>query len=92
MESIRVADRTYELAQQEAAVMGRSIAQHVEHWAQIGAAFEAAGVTLDQLRAILGGDLRADDAGSFCAGCAISSCPTRDARPPPRNRDQGSSG
>jgi ParD-like antitoxin of type II bacterial toxin-antitoxin system len=59
MKSIRVADRIYELAQQEAAVMSRSIAQQVEHWAQIGAALEAAGVTLDQLRSVLGGDLRA---------------------------------
>jgi hypothetical protein len=39
-------------------MMRRSIAQQVEHWAGLGAALESAGVTHDQLRKVLGGDLR----------------------------------
>jgi hypothetical protein len=58
MKSIRIADEVYSLAQQEAAVMSRSIAQQLEHWAKLGAALESAGVTHDQMRRILGGDLR----------------------------------
>ena len=38
MKSIRISDDVYELAQQEAAMMRRSIAQQVEHWAGLGAA------------------------------------------------------
>lgn len=58
MKSIRIGDEWYAQVQQEAALMSRSIAQQLEHWARIGAALEAAGVTQDQVRAILGGDLR----------------------------------
>ena len=58
MKSIRISDDAYALAQQEAALMSRSIAQQLEHWARLGAALELAGVTQDQLRRILGGDLR----------------------------------
>ena len=58
MKSIRIADQWYAQVQQEAALMSRSIAQQLEHWARIGAALESAGVTQDQVRAILGGDLR----------------------------------
>ena len=58
MKSIRISDDVYELAQQEAAMMRRSIAQQVEHWAGLGAALESAGVTHDQLRKVLGGDRR----------------------------------
>src|SRR5438105_3500101 len=55
MKSIRIADHIYDLAQQEAALMSRSIAQQLEHWAQLGAALESAGVTQDHMRSILGG-------------------------------------
>ncbi len=58
MKSIRIGDEWYAQVQQEAALMSRSIAQQLEHWARMGAALEAAGVTQDQVRAILGGDLR----------------------------------
>jgi hypothetical protein len=58
MKSIRIADDLYAAVQQEGAVMTRSIAQQLEHWARLGAALEAAGVTADQLRSILGGDAR----------------------------------
>ena len=58
MKSIRISDDAYAMAQQEAAVMSRSIAQQLEHWAKLGAALELAGVTQDQVRRILGGDLR----------------------------------
>lgn len=58
MKSIRIADDLYAAVQQEGALMTRSIAQQLEHWARLGAALEAAGVTADQLRSILGGDQR----------------------------------
>jgi hypothetical protein len=58
VKSVRLADELYDAAQQEAALMSRSIAQQLEHWARLGAALEAAGVTAEQLRAILGGDQR----------------------------------
>src|SRR5256885_15195880 len=58
MKSIRISDDAYALVQQEAALMSRSIAQQLEHWAKLGAALELAGVTQDQVRRILGGDLR----------------------------------
>lgn len=59
MKSIRISESVYDLAQQEASVMSRSIAQQIEHWANLGAALESAGVTHDQVRKVLGGDLRA---------------------------------
>jgi ParD-like antitoxin of type II bacterial toxin-antitoxin system len=58
MKSIRIADDLYSAVQQEGALMTRSIAQQLEHWARLGAALEAAGVTADQLRSILGGAMR----------------------------------
>ena len=37
----------------------KTLAQQVEHWAELGRALEAAGVTTAQVLDILGGDLRA---------------------------------
>ncbi len=50
--------------------MSRSIAQQLEHWAQLGAALEAAGVTLGQVRSMLGGDLRARERVAMKLGWA----------------------
>lgn len=70
MKSIRISDAWYAQVQQEAALMSRSIAQQIEHWARIGAALESAGVTQDQVRAILGGDLRARERAFMKLGLA----------------------
>lgn len=58
MRSIRISDELFDLARDESGVMSRSIAQQLEHWAKIGAALEQAGVTQEQVRRILGGDMR----------------------------------
>jgi hypothetical protein len=57
--SIRVSDRLYGLADTTARKLHRSLAQQVEHWAEIGRALEAAGVTTAQILDILEGDSRA---------------------------------
>jgi ParD-like antitoxin of type II bacterial toxin-antitoxin system len=57
--SIRVSDRLYQLADTTSRKVHRSLAQQVEHWAELGRALEAAGVTTAQVLDILGGDLRA---------------------------------
>jgi len=58
MRSIRISDELFDLARDESGTMSRSIAQQLEHWAKIGAALEQAGVTQEQVRRILGGDMR----------------------------------
>jgi hypothetical protein len=58
MRSIRISDELFDLARDVSGAMSRSIAQQLEHWAKIGAALEQAGVTQEQVRRILGGDLR----------------------------------
>lgn len=57
--SIRVSDRLYSLADETSGKLHRSLAQQVEHWAELGRALEAAGVTTAQVLDILGGNLRA---------------------------------
>jgi len=57
--SIRVSDRLYSLAEATSQRVHRSLAQQIEHWAELGRAIEAAGVTTAQVLDILGGDLRA---------------------------------
>ena len=57
--SIRVSDQLYHLADTTSRQVHRSLAQQVEHWAELGRAVEAAGVTTAQVLDILGGDLRA---------------------------------
>ena len=57
--SIRVSDRLYLLAEETSQRVHRSLAQQVEHWAELGRALEAAGVTTAQVLEILSGDLRA---------------------------------
>jgi hypothetical protein len=57
--SIRVSDRLYSLAEATSQQLHRSLAQQVEHWAELGRALEAAGITTAQVLSILSGDLRA---------------------------------
>lgn len=57
--SIRVSDRLYSLAEATSQQVHRSLAQQVEHWAELGRALDVAGVTTAQVLDILGGNLRA---------------------------------
>lgn len=57
--SIRISDQLYFLAESTSQKVHRSLAQQVEHWAELGRAIEAAGVTTAQVLDLLGGDLRA---------------------------------
>jgi hypothetical protein len=54
--SIRVSDGIYELAASAGDAVNRSLADQVEYWARLGAALDAAGVTMEQAMRILGGD------------------------------------
>ncbi len=57
--SIRVSDQLYSEAEATSQRMHRSLAQQIEHWAELGRALEAAGLTTAQVLDILSGDLRA---------------------------------
>jgi len=59
--SIRVSDRLYDLADATSRKLHRSLAQQVEHWAELGRALEAAGVTTAQILDIPEGDPRAHE-------------------------------
>ncbi len=54
--SIRVSDGIYELAASAGEAVNRSLAEQVEYWARLGAALDAAGITLAQALQLLGGD------------------------------------
>ena len=54
--SIRVSDGIYALAAAAGNAMNRSLADQIEHWARLGAALDAAGITLEQSLQMLGGD------------------------------------
>ena len=56
--SVRVSDRLYRHATSVSKLQHRSLAQQVEHWAMLGRALDAAGVTTAQVQALLGDDLR----------------------------------
>jgi hypothetical protein len=56
--SIRVSDGIYELAAAAGDAVNRSLADQIEYWARIGAALDAAGITMEQALAILGGHER----------------------------------
>jgi hypothetical protein len=58
--SIRISDDLYDMAATEAALMHRSLAQQIEHWAAIGQAVEAAG-DLPQIRSAAVAHARARD-------------------------------
>jgi hypothetical protein len=53
--SIRISDSLYLAADQEAALMHRSLAMQVEHWASLGQALENTGIGLETIRAVAGG-------------------------------------
>jgi hypothetical protein len=54
--SIRVSDGIYELAASAGDAVNRSLADQIEYWARLGAALDAAGLTLAQSLQILGGN------------------------------------
>ena len=54
--SVRVSDGIYELAAKAGDVAQRSLADQVEYWARLGAALDAAGVTMGQVSRLLDGD------------------------------------
>ena len=47
--SIRIGAALFNTAREEAALMSRSTAQQIEHWARIGAALESCGLTVGQV-------------------------------------------
>lgn len=51
--SIRVGEELFNTAREEGALMSRSAAQQIEHWARLGAALEAAGLTVGQAASLL---------------------------------------
>ncbi|WP_077038033.1 hypothetical protein [Pelomonas sp. KK5] len=59
--SIRVSDGMYELASQAGEAMHRSLAEQVEFWARLGAALDAAGITMEEAAALLKGDAQVKD-------------------------------
>jgi hypothetical protein len=52
-QTIRIPDSLLALAQREAELMSRTVAQQLEHWARLGLALEASGVTASQVRHLL---------------------------------------
>lgn len=54
--SIRVSDGIYELAASAGEAVNRSLAEQIEYWARLGAALDAAGITMAQALQLLGGD------------------------------------
>jgi len=51
--SIRIGAELFEHARKEGELQSRSTAQQVEHWARLGAALEAAGLTMPAITALL---------------------------------------
>ncbi len=68
--SIRISDRLYDEADATSRSVHRSLAQQIEHWAELGRAIDAAGVTTAQIQAILAGDLRARERAMLKLGLA----------------------
>lgn len=52
--SVRISDELYGLVERTGADMSRSLAQQLEHWARIGAALDASGLTTDQVLNLMG--------------------------------------
>jgi hypothetical protein len=60
--SIRVGAELFGLAQQQGALMSRSAAQQIEHWARLGAALEATGLSVaDMARLLRGGEVQREE-------------------------------
>ncbi|MEO3693402.1 TA system antitoxin ParD family protein [Roseateles paludis] len=51
--SVRISAELFNTARDEGAVLSRSTAQQVEHWARLGAALEATGLSVAQVAALL---------------------------------------
>jgi CxxC motif-containing protein (DUF1111 family) len=60
--SIRVNTKLFEQARAAGQVLSRSAAQQIEHWSNIGAALEAAGLTVAQATELLTANGRAKSA------------------------------
>jgi hypothetical protein len=54
--SIRVSDGIYDLAAAAGEAVSRSLAEQVEYWARLGAALDAAGITMEESLLLLLGD------------------------------------
>jgi len=72
-QSIRISDDLYDMAQNVSQALGRSLAQQMEHWARLGAALEAAGVSAPAAMALLGSGVGADGFVAAALGHAVSS-------------------
>lgn len=60
--SIRVGAELFGLAQQQGALMSRSAAQQIEHWARLGAALEATGLSIADMATLLrGGEVQREE-------------------------------
>jgi hypothetical protein len=59
-QSIRISDELYSLAQSTGTALGRPIAQQMEHWARLGAALEATGLSSIAAMQLLGQKSTAD--------------------------------
>ena len=57
--SIRISADLFERACEQASLMSRSAAQQVEHWARLGAALEAKGLSVDEMAQLLRGSQQA---------------------------------
>jgi hypothetical protein len=60
-QSVRISDDLYFMAQNVSLALGRPIAQQVEVWARLGAAFDAAGISTEVAMDLLGNDVKADE-------------------------------
>ena len=52
--SLRISDVLFQSATSVGDLLSRSAAQHVEHWARLGRALEASGLTIDSAARLLG--------------------------------------
>jgi hypothetical protein len=59
--SIRISADLFERACEQGSVMSRSAAQQVEHWARLGAALEAKGLSVDEMAELLRGSQQATE-------------------------------
>ena len=67
-QSIRISDELYSLAHSTGRALGRPIAQQMEHWARLGAALEAAGISSTSAMHLLGASVSADELISAALG------------------------
>ena len=67
--SIRISGDLFQAASEHGAVMSRSTAQQVEHWARLGMVVQTSGLTVDQLKLLLeiGPQVRTESASKLWA-------------------------